>query len=64
MNKNFKCFLIIVFYFILTFCITILIMRIWQMGSNKIMNVNTELLPKNIIIIAGADTITIRNSNE
>jgi len=39
-------------------------MRIWQMGSNKIMNVNTELLPKNIIIIAGADTITIRNSNE
>ena len=64
MNKNFKCFLTIVFYFILTFCITILIMRIWQMGSNKIMNVNTELLPKNIIIIAGADTITIRNSNE
>ena len=64
MNKNFKCFLKIVFYFILTFCITILIMRIWQMGSNKIMNVNTKLLPKNIIIIAGADTITIRNSNE
>jgi len=64
MNKNFKCFLKIVFYFILTFCITILIMRIWQMGSNKIMNVNTELLPKNIIIIAGSDTITIRNSNE